>query len=306
MPRSHTQRLRLRALRLALSLLVGGAALTVSQAAIHFEMPLGWSAARLADVQASRLSRWVDADRDGIADVEELQIARLYAPLVILHGDDSARPASVAWLVARAPQLSGYSRTARRGSSDASDWVTYVHVFPSSDGGVLVQYWFFYPFNDGPFIFDHEADWEHVTVELDRVRRPVGVWASRHNDNAPGRFRAWPSLRTLDGTHPEILSARGTHASYFDLAEVPWYDRAGRCDELARGDCRHRRWRTWEGGGLRMMGERQAPLDAVLMTRSKPWGRVSLLPGASAPVGPAFQRGWCAGGAPGCGMYGTF
>ena len=36
------------------------------------------------------------------------------------------------------------------------------------DGGVLVQYWFFYPFNDAHWLFDHEGDWEHVAVRLER------------------------------------------------------------------------------------------------------------------------------------------
>jgi hypothetical protein len=307
----HSRRTHRRRVRILLCLLAGLTVLTLSRAAFRAEMPLGWSAALLQEVHRSTLPPALDADGDGLLDAEELELGRRFAPLVTLHANDKARPASVDWLRARAarkrtsPRLAGYNTGIRRGSSNPADWVTYLHVLPAHPSGVLVQYWFFYPFNDGPFFLGHEADWEHITVELDEARQPVGVWASRHDDNAPGRFRPWASLRKLHGTHPEILSALGTHASYFDLEEVPWYDRAGRCPSL-EGPCRHLRWKTWQGGGLRPMGERQAPLDLASMEHSRPWGLQSLLPGCSAPLGPAFQPGWCAGGAPGCAMYGAY
>lgn len=38
---------------------------------------------------------------------------------------------------------------------------TYCHQF-KADGKFVLQYWFFYPFND--WVSDHEGDWEHVNV----------------------------------------------------------------------------------------------------------------------------------------------
>src|SRR5690606_16987061 len=136
-----------------------------------------------------------DADRDGIADALEDELALRYAPIVVLHREDRNRPASIPWLLARANvfehrssdtafagiadlALTGGSRIpepVRSGSPDPEDWVVYTHVYPRADGGTNVQYWFFYPFNDGPLLFDHDIDWEHLTVRLDASGAPVGV-----------------------------------------------------------------------------------------------------------------------------------
>ena len=39
----------------------------------------------------------------------------------------------------------------------------YAHFF-KEDGKIIIQYWFFYPFNDG--FNNHEGDWEHINVHL--------------------------------------------------------------------------------------------------------------------------------------------
>ncbi len=254
-----------------------------------------------------------DADRDGISDSEEAALAARYAPIVTLPRDDSTRPASLAWLSARLPvalgdrddarvanELRHIPAKVRHGSDNPADWVTYVHVYPARDGGILVQYWFFYPYNDGPLWFDHETDWEHITVSLDANRKPLGVYAARHHDNAPGKWRAWDRLRKFDGTHPEILSAKGSHASYFDLDDVGWQDAAAWCEHLG-GPCVHEQWHTWESGGLVNLGERQAPADSPAMHHRGLWGSAGILPGTSAPSSPPSQRGWCAKGGPACG-----
>ena len=251
-----------------------------------------------------------DGDGDGIADTQEAALAQRYAPIVTLDRDDWTRPASVDWLLKRVRvgarangtpparlRLSGFDARFRRGSSDPRDWKTYVHVYPSRDHRrVYVQYWFFYPYNDGPWFFDHEGDWEHVTVTLDAARKPLGVYAARHGDNAPGAWRGWSSLRKANGTHPEILSARGSHASYFDEQDVSWRDVAGRCARLD-ASCEHVLWRTWSSGGLQNMGELSAPGHAFLMGYRERWGGPGAIPGTFAPKGPAHQRGWCVDGA---------
>ncbi len=256
------------------------------------------------DAEVSPLAVGEDVDRDGLRDDEEAAIALRFAPIVTLHAADWTRPASVAWVGLRGGAFGskpwdGAHGQAKSGSADPADWVTYVHVCPAGYGGVIVQYWFFYPYNDGPLWFNHEADWEHVTVALDVARAPLGMWAARHGDNAPGVWRAWDRLRKVQDTHPEVLSAKGSHASYFDLQDVRWVDEAGRCESLERG-CVHTLWRTWEAGGLRNLGELRAPLDLETMGHAGRWGASGLLPGTSAPRGPAFQRGWCAAASPSC------
>lgn len=252
-----------------------------------------------------------DRDQDGLSDHDEQQLAERFAPVVTLHKDDWTRPASIDWLLDKLdhrseaelvpPVLGRFSHDIRKGSDSPSDWVTYTHVYPAGDGqGIYLQYWFFYPYNDGYLIFDHESDWEHVTVALNAEREPLGMWTARHGNNQPGVWRAWSDIRKVDGTHPEVLSAKGSHASYFDEHDVGWQDTVGRCEQPDDQDCQHRRWRTWLAGGLRNMGERHAPLDMASMKHKGLWGSDGLLPGTSAPLGPAYQRGWCVAGGPPC------
>jgi len=259
-----------------------------------------------------------DEDRDGLPDALEQELARRFAPIVVLDREDWNRPASIPWVLARggftetqpavmhaglvpAPGPSGaapFSAPTRRGSDDPQDWTTYVHVYPRADGEINLQYWFYYPYNDGPAFFDHESDWEHVTVRVDREGSPRGLYLAHHEENNPGAYRAWGRVRR-EGDHPVVLSALGTHASYARAADMPFFERAGACADLDR--CAGPVWRTWEGGGLADLGERAAPriLPEVIGFPGR-WGASGLLPGTSAPVGPAQAVGFCHAGFDSC------
>ena len=256
-----------------------------------------------------------DADRDGIPDSLEASLADRYAPVVILDAREHNRPASIDWLLARvappgsAPvglvqgllagrfQIGGheFSDAVRAGSSDPRDWVTYVHVYPRTDGGISLQYWFFYTYNDGPLFFDHEGDWEHVTVALGPDGAPEAVYFAEHGNNNPGLYRSWRSVRR-EGDHPVVLSARGSHASYPDLGSVAWFDHASSCAQLQA--CGAPVWRTWEAGGLTNVGERGAALGLgeVMRYRGR-WGSDGrFLRSSPAPRAPTLQGGFLAGG----------
>src|ERR1700742_5195818 len=79
-----------------------------------------------------------DADHDGLPDALEAALATRFAPGVILDPREDNRPASIAWLLARIgradPGTTGFPASLRAGSPDARDWVTYVHVYPRTDG----------------------------------------------------------------------------------------------------------------------------------------------------------------------------
>lgn len=98
---------------------------------------------------------------------------------------------------------------------------TYAHV-ATEPGGLAVQYWFFYPFND--YTNKHEGDWEVVQLVFDAAdadealgEDPVSVGYSQHEGM---EVAGWDDakLQVVDGTHPVVHAAAGSHANYFDDA----------------------------------------------------------------------------------------
>ena len=276
----------------------------------------GIRAARAAiSVRAPRPLDRDDADRDGLPDALEDALAVRYAPVVVLAPGEHHRPASTRWLLARVapPGMSGsdvarallagrlqlahaeFSDEVRAGSADPHDWVTYVHVYPRVDGGINVQYWFFYPYNRAPLFFDHEGDWEHVTVDLAPGGAPRAVYFSEHGNNSPGVYRAWADVRRL-GDHPIVLSARGTHASYPDQSSVAWFDHASQCRDVEA--CADPVWRTWQAGGLANVGERGATFgEGDVLAYAGRWGGDGhFLRSRAAPESPPHQGGFQSAG----------
>ncbi|WP_116951116.1 Vps62-related protein [Jiangella endophytica] len=85
-----------------------------------------------------------------------------------------------------------------------------------------VQYWFFYVFND--FNNLHEGDWEMIQLVFDAPDAeaaldvdPTSIGYSQHS----GAERAgWgdDKLEIVDGTHPVVYPAEGSHANFFTPA----------------------------------------------------------------------------------------
>ena len=93
---------------------------------------------------------------------------------------------------------------------------------PDRPGKLALQYWFFYVFNDWNNL--HEGDWEMIQLNFDAstpaqalTRHPVEVGYSQHE----GAERAeWGSdkLELVDGTHPVVYPADGSHANFYGEA----------------------------------------------------------------------------------------
>jgi len=100
----------------------------------------------------------------------------------------------------------------------------YAHVVtdPAHPGKLALQYWFFYIFNDWNNL--HEGDWEMIQLVFDAPTAaaalqtsPVEVGYSQHE----GAERAtWDDskLERVDGTHPVIHPADGSHANFYGEA----------------------------------------------------------------------------------------
>ncbi len=101
---------------------------------------------------------------------------------------------------------------------------TYAHVVtdPAHLGKIALQYWFFYVFNDWNNL--HEGDWEMIQLVFDvptaaaaLETSPVEIGYSQHE----GAERAtWndPKLERVDGTHPVVHPAEGSHANFYGEA----------------------------------------------------------------------------------------
>jgi hypothetical protein len=91
---------------------------------------------------------------------------------------------------------------------------------------VILQYWYFYLFNNWRSGFfganDHEADWEMACIYLseDKSTRPEWVAYASHDFHGDDLRRRWddPEVEKV-GDHPVIHVGAGSHASYFSPGE---------------------------------------------------------------------------------------
>jgi hypothetical protein len=174
-------------------------------------------------------------------------------------------------------------------------------VYAAASGGLVLQYWFYYPFNAFHLLGDHEGDWEHVSVRLDGDLVPLGAWYAQHDENAPGVWLTWADLGR-EGEHPVVLAARGSHASYArPVDDVDVTCPGGDPATAAALGCVA--WRTWDAGtgGVVALGTRARPRRGAEFLRWEGrWGtRTHFAQLGGSPPGPAFQPGWCSAGVPG-------
>src|SRR5262249_56833085 len=100
----------------------------------------------------------------------------------------------------------------------------YAHVVAEREHPekLALQYWLFYVFNDWNNL--HEGDWEMIQLVFDAStpaqaleRAPVEVGYSQHEG---AERAAWTDdkLERVDGTHPVVHPAAGSHANFFSEA----------------------------------------------------------------------------------------
>ncbi|BAL89504.1 hypothetical protein AMIS_42840 [Actinoplanes missouriensis 431] len=94
------------------------------------------------------------------------------------------------------------------------------------DPWIVLQYWYFYSFNNWRSAFggvnEHEGDWEQVTVFLDGTGdpaepRPAWVVFSAHDETGDDLRRRWddPDLTLVGGTHPVVFVGAGSHSGAY-------------------------------------------------------------------------------------------
>jgi hypothetical protein len=116
-----------------------------------------------------------------------------------------------------------YEKWARRVTAGRPPTV-YAHVATEADrpGKLALQYWFFYGYND--FNNKHEGDWEMIQLLFDAPGAPAALEADPeavgYTQHSSAERAEWGSdkLQLVDGTHPVVYSAAGSHANFYDAA----------------------------------------------------------------------------------------
>jgi len=199
----------------------------------------------LALGQSSVVLAQNDLDHDGISDAKEEELANLYAPYLQFKARENFFPVDVNYhlensvlklrtgidviLVDSSPsvatistydseyyfldnRLGGFSEISAdyNQKKNSLGYTVYARVTRES-GFLIVQYWFFYAYNDGQ-LNQHEGDWEMIEVLLDAGENPVSAVYSQHLQE---QRALWADVEKVDGTHPKVYVARGSHANYF-------------------------------------------------------------------------------------------
>jgi hypothetical protein len=96
---------------------------------------------------------------------------------------------------------------------------TYYYRLSREGNYTILQYWFFYAYNDFATSHcgsnDHEGDWENSMVILQDEQPRWAAYASHGGGGAENRC-VWDTAHMeLAGTHPVVYVGAGSHASYF-------------------------------------------------------------------------------------------
>ena len=114
----------------------------------------------------------------------------------------------------------GYERWARL-ISKGHEPTVYAHVATETTypGRLALQYWLFYVYNDWNNL--HEGDWEMIQLEFDAAnagdaleKEPASVGYSQH-EGAEKASWGDDKLHLVDGTHPVVYPAAGSHANFY-------------------------------------------------------------------------------------------
>ncbi len=108
------------------------------------------------------------------------------------------------------------------------EYYSYYGRVVRQDGWIVLQYWFFYAFNNWRSGFagvnDHESDWEMICLYLYEEEageiKPEWLAYASHDFHGDDLRRRWddPEVEKI-GEHPVVYAGAGSHASYFSKGE---------------------------------------------------------------------------------------
>ncbi|HSG16890.1 MAG TPA: hypothetical protein VLE70_11295 [Anaerolineae bacterium] len=243
-------------------------------------------------------------DEEGVAAAEEdpalkrsPDSADLDAGFAFSSPGEETPPADVSFVLTDAMQLPDeVHKTALERYEPYRDFSRYPPVFYystlNSRGYLVLQYWFFYAYNDWGTghggVNDHEGDWEMIALFL-RDNKPRYIAYSAHT-GAPEHHR-WEAseVHKVDGTHPVIYVGCGSHANYFHSTTHDMFgytDYAFGNSAVSIGPGTDVPWAKPINLGAQSWALNYAGGWGAMVKR---FGSASLAPGAQSPVGPPWQ-----------------
>ena len=115
----------------------------------------------------------------------------------------------------------------------------------------ILQYWFFYAFNNWrsslpvldklvPGLNKHEGDWECVFIygkpEGDHGFTPTHTAYSAHHNSGKRVQRPWKHVETFEKNHPVVYVGRGSHANFYTSGSHGFDSAQGNDREIGPGD----------------------------------------------------------------------
>jgi hypothetical protein len=194
-------------------------------------------------------------------------------------------------------------------------WIMPVYVLkPSRFGGAAdIQYWFFYAYDDAAAGFNHESDWERVTVTVNEQGEMISLYLTEHENGTQflpddqsmcnGGFLSKYTMKQNgtsgrvclafsnedDGQHPIVYSADGTHAVYPSgcATECQWSGYAGGTDDIttAAGPA----WKGWLTSGALKNYEIVTDTTNWLQYANL-WGEIGISNTTSGKYSPKYQN----------------
>ena len=137
----------------------------------------------------------------------------------------------------------------------------------------VIQYWWFFGYNDGVASQNHQGDWEHSTAVV-KDGSLIGTYLSAHGT---GTYYDRSELEPVQGDQVVVYVAKGSHAAYAAVRGGPF--------EPDETDAGGPRWDTSQF----LLPLRDRPWKSF----AGAWGEVGQFTGTTGPLGPWHKRHRC-------------
>jgi len=153
--------------------------------------------------------------------VSDKELAKKFAPQLRFDRKAATFPQSPVWFWENSYTNENGNRiqnppVAKTWPKDPTTMATMYHVETCDTGRVLIEFWFFYSYQNecSPGLGSHYGDWERVVVALNGAQTTVD--RITYHQHAGHYTRNAGSFETQDGTHPVVYVGKKSHGSYHD------------------------------------------------------------------------------------------